>query len=55
MEFVFLVFCVLVFVLFGFYVMHKIDHFLTSGDFKFYTDDNDIKRPRNSNDSKKRK
>lgn len=44
MEYVFLIFCVLVFALFGIYVMHKIDHFLASGDFNFYTDDDDIKK-----------
>jgi hypothetical protein len=46
MEYVYLIFSVLVFAFFGLYVMHKIDHFLSSGDFKFYSDDEDIKEHR---------
>ena len=52
MEYLFLIFCILVFALFGIYVMHKIDHFLESGDFKFYTDDEHVK---NSKDKKIKK
>lgn len=55
MEYVFLIFCVLVFVLFGFYVLNKIDHFLASGDFKFYTDDEEIKDYSKSKEKKRKK
>lgn len=54
MEYVFLIFCILVFALFGFFVLHKIDHFLASGDFKFYTDDDDMKYHSRSKDKKKK-
>lgn len=55
MEYVFLVFCVLVFTLFGLYVMHKIVNFLSSADFKFYTDKDEITSLKKSKEKKIKK
>lgn len=54
MEYVFLIFSVLVFASFGFYVMHKIDHFLSSGDFNFYNDYDDSKEHRIDKNKRKK-
>lgn len=54
MEYLFFILCVLLFVLFGFYIMYKIDTFLTSGDFRSYTDEDMVSYKKTHSKRKKK-